>query len=143
MSNWQRISSGQTLTVHGVRYWRTTQSQSSAPTVGMAIMGAAALRTKASTVGAGSVAAGWEQVLFDSPYTLNTNDNFVAWVNLPSGGYPANTSPFSDGQDSQLGLYQISGTAAPGVFVYTTNPATPPTGGAGSVFWVEPLVTLV
>ena len=142
MSNWQRINSGQTLTVHGVRWWRTTQNQTIAPTVGLAIMGAAALRTQASAVGTGSVAAGWEQVLFATPYTLNTNDNFVCWVNVRSGGYPATTSPFSDGQDSQLGLYQISGTAAPGRFIYTTNPALEPTGGSGSIFWVEPLVTL-
>ena len=142
-------ATGTGIRVSGVRFWRTTQSQSTAPSVHIAKStgtGASSTAERSKTSpSSGSVAAGWETLLFDTPYDITDHDNYCVWVYLPNQGYCATAAKWTNPQLSQQGLMGLDSGTGPQYLYSPATPATRPVndGAVGTSYWVEPLTNAI
>jgi len=130
------------ITVHGVRFYRSTVAQVTNPMAYLAPVGGAILASKAAAA-ATPAAAGWETVLFDTPITISTSTEHIVWIWLPSGGYYGTNAYLTDDKPSRLG--QFVTPFGGGVFKQppagTLGNSEPVQAYLNSWYWVDLLVT--
>ena len=144
-TQFRKVSTG-SIYVSGVRFWRGTNTQSTAPVAYCGIVGGATLATATSTIATAPATAGWDQINFATPVEITGTTPHIVWVWLPSGGYHSFANYFATPSKlSQLGLFDS--TATPGAGKFKQPPGgspdtTQPTSSFNNnSYLVEPTVT--
>ena len=130
------------IKVRGLRWYRSNVPQSTPPMVYLSVAGANTVLASKAATAATPGAAVWETVLFDTPYTINDNADYIVWVYLPGGGYYGTGATFPGPVTSRLGLYVAPAQAGRFQQPPTSSGADEPVSSFSNTFyWVDPLVS--
>jgi hypothetical protein len=131
------------ITVYGVRFWRTTVANGSNPPIAYLGGGGSVLAEvtgSATTPGT----AGWQELIFPTPYVINNSTTeYAVWVS-PLVGYPTLSGYFASANVASRGNLYTSGASA-GAGKFRAGPPypdeDPPASAFANTFYlVEPLV---